>query len=251
VLLRVDMDALPIHEQNEVPYVSQVPGAMHACGHDGHVAMGAVAARLLARQRLPGRARVLFQPAEEGDGGARGMVAAGVLDGVTTVFGVHLWNEMPVGTLGVKSGPLMAATDALRIVIRGRGGHGAKPHRAADPIVAAAHVVSGLQTILSREVPPVQPAVVTIASIHGGKAFNVIPDEVVLTGTLRSFDAELRRSLPERMTRIATGMAGALLCRAEVEVKPGNLAVMNDPRVAEIARRAAVRVVGAERVIEP
>jgi amidohydrolase len=251
VLLRVDMDALPIHEQNEVPYVSQVPGAMHACGHDGHVAMGAVAARLLAQQRLPGRVRVLFQPAEEGDGGARGMVAAGVLDGVTTVFGVHLWNEMPVGTLGVKSGPLMAATDALRIVIRGRGGHGAKPHRAADPIVAAAHVVSGLQTILSREVPPVQPAVVTIASIHGGKAFNVIPDEVVLTGTLRSFDAELRRSLPERMTRIATGMAGALLCRAEVEVKPGNLAVMNDPRVAEIARRAAVSVVGAERVIEP
>lgn len=251
VLLRVDMDALPIHEQNEVPYVSQVPGAMHACGHDGHVAMGAVAARLLAAQTLKGRARVLFQPAEEGDGGARGMVAAGVLDGVTTVLGVHLWNEMPVGTLGVKAGPLMAATDALRIVIHGRGGHGAKPHRAADPIVAAAHVVSGLQTVLSREVPPVQPAVVTVASIHGGQAFNVIPDEVVLTGTMRTFDAELRRSLPERIARIASGMAGALLCRAEVEIKPGNLAVINDPRVAEIARRAAERVVGADHVIEP
>ena len=204
VLLRVDMDALPIQEQNEVPYASQVPGVMHACGHDGHVAMGAVAARLLSLQTLKGRVRVLFQPAEEGDGGARNMVAGGVLDGVDTVLGVHLWNEMPVGTLGVKPGPLMAATDALRIVIHGKGGHGAKPHRAADPIVAAAHVVTGLQTVLSREITPVQPAVVTVASIHGGQAFNVIPDEVVLTGTFRTFDAEVRRQMPERITRSAT-----------------------------------------------
>ena len=145
----------------------------------------------------------------------------------------------------------MAATDALRIVISGRGGHGAKPHRAADPVVAAALVVSGLQTVLSREVSPVQPAVVTIASIHGGQAFNVIPDEVVLTGTIRTFDAELRRSMPERVTRIATGIASALQCRAEVHLKTGNTAVINHPRVAEIARRAAVRVVGEDQVTEP
>ncbi|HEX6736830.1 MAG TPA: amidohydrolase, partial [Vicinamibacteria bacterium] len=209
VLLRVDMDGLPIQEQTGASYASQVPGAMHACGHDGHVAMGAVAARALAARRPGGSVRLLFQPAEEGEGGAQAMVAEGVLDGVDVVLGVHLWNELPVGTLGVKAGPLMAAVDRLRIVVHGQGGHGGKPHRAADPVVAAAHVVTALQAIVSREVSPVAPAVVTLGSIHGGQAFNVIPDDVVLTGTIRTFDEELRRSMPERITRIASGVAGA------------------------------------------
>ena len=251
VLLRVDMDALPIQEQSEAEYVSRSPGLMHACGHDGHTAMGAAAARILARRRPRGRIRIVFQPAEEGEGGAQAVVGEGVMDGVDRVLGIHLWNELPVGTLGVKSGPLMAAVDRLRIVVRGRGGHGAKPHRAADPVVAAAHVVIALQTLVAREVSPVQPAVLTVGSIHGGQAFNVIPDEVTLTGTLRTFDAELRRSLPERVTRIASGVASGLQCRAEVEVKPGNPAVINDASMAELAARAAARVVGEASVVSP
>ena len=251
VLLRVDMDALPIQEQGTAEYASRNPGLMHACGHDGHTAIGAAAARILARRRPRGRVRIVFQPAEEGEGGAQAVVADGVMEGVDRVLGIHLWNELPVGTLGVKPGPLMAAVDRLRIVVHGRGGHGAKPHRAADPVVAAAHVVIALQTLVSREVSPVQPAVLTIGSMHGGEAFNVIPEEVTLTGTLRSFDAELRRSLPERVSRIASGVAGGLQCRAEVEVKPGNPAVVNDPAMAELAARAAARVVGEANVVSP
>jgi amidohydrolase len=251
VLLRVDMDGLPIEEESETSYASRVKGRMHACGHDGHVAMGAGAARILAQRDIPGTVKVLFQPAEEGEGGAQAVIADGVLEGVDRVLGVHLWNELPVGTLGVKAGPLMAAVDRLKIVVRGRGGHGGQPQRAADPVVAAAHLVTALQTIVAREVSPLEPAVLTIGSIHGGEAFNVIPDQVTLTGTLRSFDPELRRSLPERIGRIAGGIAEGLGCRAEVEVRAGNPAVVNDPQVAELARRAAVRVVGEERVVSP
>jgi amidohydrolase len=251
VLLRVDMDALPIQEDSAAPYASRRPGVMHACGHDGHVAMGVGAARALATRALARRVRVLFQPAEEGEGGAQAVVRDGALDDVDVVLGVHLWNELPVGTIGVKAGPLMAAVDRLRISVRGRGGHGGKPHRAADPVVAAAHVVVALQTVVAREVSPIEPAVVTIGSVHGGQAFNVIPDEVVLTGTIRTFDAALRRSMPERIRRVAGGVAEALQCRAEVEVKEGNPPVVNDAAVAEMARGVAARVVGEHGVVRP
>jgi amidohydrolase len=251
VLLRVDMDGLPIQEQGDAPYASRVPGVMHACGHDGHTAMGATAARVLAGRRPAGTVRVLFQPAEEGEAGAQRVIADGALEGVDVALGIHLWNELPVGTIGVKAGPLMAAVDRLRVVVRGRGGHGGHPHRAADPVVAAAHVVVALQTIVAREVSPLQSAVVTLGAIHGGQAFNVIPDEVTLTGTVRTFDPELRRSMPERIRRIASGVAEALQCEAEVEVRPGNPPVVNDAAVAALARRAAARVVGDERVVEP
>jgi amidohydrolase len=251
VLLRADMDGLPIQEDSAAPYASRVPGVMHACGHDGHVAMAVTAARALLARGVAGKVHVLFQPAEEGEGGAQGVVRDGGLEGVDVVLGVHLWNELPVGTIGVKAGPLMAAADRLRIVVTGRGGHGGKPHRAADPIVAAAQVVLALQTVVAREVSPVEPAVVTIGAVHGGQAFNVIPDEVVLTGTIRTFDAALRRSMPERIGRIAGGVAQALRCRAQVEVKAGNPPVVNHPDVAEIARRAARRVVEEDKVVSP
>jgi amidohydrolase len=251
VLLRVDLDGLPIQELTEAPYASRIPGAMHACGHDGHTAIGAATARILAGRQLPGCVRVLFQPAEEGEGGAQGVVRDGGLDGVDIVLGIHLWNELPVGTIGVKAGPLMAAVDRLKIVVHGRGGHGGQPQRAADPVVAAAHVVTALQTIVAREVSPVAAAVVTIGSIHGGQAFNVIPDEVTLTGTIRTFDKELRRSMPERIARLASGIAEGLCCRAETEVRAGNPPVVNDAGVAAMARRAAVRVVGERNVVEP
>jgi amidohydrolase len=251
VLLRVDMDALPLQETSGAPYASRVPQTMHACGHDGHVAMGAGAARLLAARTLPGQVRVLFQPAEEGENGAQTMVAEGALDGISSAFGVHLWNELPVGTLGVKAGPLMAAVDRVHIVVRGRGGHGGKPHRSADPVVAAAHLVTALQTVVAREASPLQPAVLTIGSIHGGHAFNVITDEVVLLGTIRTFDDALRRSMPERVARIARGVAEGLQCTAAVEVRAGNPPVVNDAAMAEIAARAAARVVGAANVVSP
>ncbi len=251
VLLRVDLDGLPIQEQNEVPYASRSPGVMHACGHDGHVAMGATAARVLARRKLGGSVRLLFQPAEEGEGGAQSVIEAGVLEGVDVAIGIHLWNEQPVGTIGVRAGPLMAAVDRLKIVVRGRGGHGAMPDRGADPVVAAAHVVTGLQTLVSREVPPLEPAVVTIGAVHGGAAFNVIPEEVSLLGTIRTFDAAIRREMPARVRRIAGGIAEALGCRAEVDIAHGHPAVVNDPEVAEIAWRAAASVVGEAGVVVP
>jgi len=251
VLLRVDMDGLPIQEQGGAPYASRVPGVMHACGHDGHTAIGAGAARVLGSRRPAGTVRVLFQPAEEGEGGAQRVLADGALDGVDVVLGIHLWNELPVGTIGVKAGPLMAAVDRLGIVVRGRGGHGGHPHRAADPVVAAAQIVLALQTVVAREVSPLESAVLTVGAIHGGQAFNVIPDEVTLLGTVRTFDAALRRSMPERIKRIAGGVASALQCEAVVEVRPGNPAVVNDAAVAGLARRAAARVVGEEGVLEP
>jgi amidohydrolase len=251
VLLRVDMDGLPIEEQTGAEYASETPGVMHACGHDGHTAMGAVAARVLAARPRLGPIHVVFQPAEEGQGGADAVVADGIMDGIERVVGIHLWNELPVGRIGVKTGALMASVDHLTVKIIGRGGHGAMPQRSADPIVAASHVVVALQTIVSREVSPLGSAVLTVASIHGGAAFNVIPNEVVLTGTVRAFDPELRRSMEERIRRVADGVAGGLGCRAEVELIRGSAPVINDPAMAALARRAAAEIVGEGNVVEP
>jgi amidohydrolase len=245
------MDALPIREATQAPYASRRDGVMHACGHDGHVAMGAVAARTIAGRGLRGTVHVLFQPAEEGQGGAQAVVADGMMDGVERVVGIHLWNELPVGTIGVKEGPLMASVDKLDIVVRGRGGHGASPHRTADPIVAAAHVVVALQTIVAREIAPTSAAVVTIGAVHGGEAFNVIPETVALTGTVRTFEPSLRPRVHEIIHRVAKGIAAGLGCAAEVRVEEGSDSVINDRAVAELAHAAATDVVGAARVVTP
>src|SRR5947207_8885194 len=205
ILLRADMDALPLTETTGAPYESQAPGKMHACGHDGHVAVGLAVAERLAVSPSAGRFRFLFQPAEEGAGGAQACAADGVLEGVSAAFGLHLWNQLPVGKIGVNRGALLAAVDEFSIEVEGRGGHGAAPHEAADPILAAARIIDALQSVVSREISPLDAAVVTVGSIHGGTAFNIIPSTVRLTGTARSFTEETGRALPEKVARIVRG----------------------------------------------
>jgi amidohydrolase len=248
LLLRADMDGLPLTEATGAPYASASPGRMHACGHDGHVAIGLAVAERLARSEPSGSFRFLFQPAEEGAGGAEACVRDCVLDGVSAAFGLHLWNQMPLGKVGVNRGALMAAVDEFSIEVEGRGGHGAAPHETSDPIVAAARIVEALQTLVSREISPLDSAVVTIASIHGGTAFNVIPASVRLTGTARSFTEATGNALPAKMERIVAGTAAAAGVSARLEYRRVNRATVNDPAMAEIVIETARRLLGEESV---
>lgn len=243
VLVRFDMDALPIQEENDVEYASQNLGIMHACGHDGHTAIGLSVARLLNAHRgeLNGTVKFVFQPAEEGLGGAEEMVKEGVLENPKpdVVLALHLWNEQPIGWLGITQGAVMAASDRFQLKIIGKGGHGATPHLVVDPILASCQIVNSLQSIVSRNVPPLQSAVVTVTSIHGGEAFNVVPQEVVLKGTIRSYEKETREMIHRRFDQIVKGVAQAFGCHAEVETWMVTPAVINDNiitrRVQEIA----------------
>jgi amidohydrolase len=248
ILLRADMDALPLTEATGAPYESETPGKMHACGHDGHVAVGLAVAERLARAPSAGRFRFLFQPAEEGAGGAQACAADGVLEGVSTAFGLHLWNQMPVGKIGVNRGALLAAVDEFSIEVEGRGGHGAAPHETADPIVAAARIIDALQSVVSREISPLDAAVVTIGSVHGGTAFNIIPSTVRMTGTARSFTEEAGRALPEKMARIVRGTAEAAGVKAKLDYRRINRATVNDPAMADIVIEAARELVGEDNV---
>ena len=251
VMIRADMDALPLTEETGAPYASATPGRMHACGHDGHVAIGLAVARRL-RERSEGGAafRSLFQPAEEGAGGARAMVEEGALDGIAATVGLHLWNPLPVGKIGVVAGPLMAAVDEFEIVVRGPGGHGAAPHETFDPVLASARLVDALQTIVAREISPLDSAVVTVAAIHGGSAFNIIPKEVRLTGTARSFSREAHRALPEKIERVARGIALASGVSIDVEYRRINDATVNDASVTALVLEAAEELLGPGSVVE-
>ena len=245
VLARFDMDALPIHEETGADYASQTPGTMHACGHDGHTAIGLTVARMLhARQgEMSGTVKLVFQPAEEGLGGAQRMVAEGVLENPQPDYclALHLWNEKPVGWLGVTPGPSMAASETFRVKLTGKGGHGAAPHLTVDPLFAAAQIVSALQSIVARNVSPMETAVVSVTSLHSGTTFNVIPQTAEFQGTIRSFDPQIRSMIIERFQQIVNQMALALNCSAEVEMESVTPAVINDlalsKRVQQIAQQ--------------
>jgi amidohydrolase len=250
LLLRADMDALPVAEECTHDFVSGTPGLMHACGHDAHVAIGLAVAERLARTRNQWRGTVkyMFQPAEEGLGGAVGMIEAGVLEGVDAALGLHVWLGLPSGIVGVVQGPQMAGAIEWSVEIKGRGGHGALPHETIDALHAASQVVVALQSIVSRTAPPLEPAVVTVGSFHAGAAHNVISESAKLTGTVRAFDPALLESLPGHVERVIAGVCAAMGATYEFRWRWEGPATVNDPRIAEIVRRQAERIVGAERV---
>ncbi len=254
ILLRADMDALPIQEVAGREYGSTIEGRMHACGHDGHTAMLLGAATLLVEQQRQLRRDVVFcfQPAEEGGGGASRMIAEGVLDlaDVGSAYALHLWSPLAAGSVAVRSGPTMAAQDEFRARIVGRGGHGALPHTALDPIVAAAQAIVAMQSIVSRSIDPIEAAVVTVGSLHAGDAPNVIPHEALLAGTLRAFDGGVRRQLRGRVAEVLEGTARAAGCSVEFELIEGYPAVVNAVEAVEQVRQAASALFGVENVIE-
>ena len=248
LMLRADMDALPLEEATGQPFASKTPGRMHACGHDGHMAIGLAVAERLTRDAPARGLRFLHQPAEEGQGGAEACVRDGALEGIEAALGLHLWSGLPVGKIGLNRGALMAAVDEFTIEIEGPGGHGAMPHETADPILAAARIIESLQSIVSREISPLDSAVVTISRIQGGTAFNIIPKSVTLQGTARSFTPEAGRALPEKLARIVQGTAAACGVTARIRYERLNGATVNDPRIAEMVLASAARVVGEENV---
>jgi len=244
-LLRFDMDALPIQEETGVEYASINNGVMHACGHDGHVAIGLTVAKILNKHRdeFKGTVKLVFQPAEEGLGGAERMIEDGILDSPkpNVVLALHVWNEKQVGWIGIVPGPVMAAADTFTIKIIGKGGHGAVPNLCKDPILAAAQVINLLQSIVSRNVSPLKSAVVTVASIRGGEAFNVIPSEVEIKGTIRTFEPEIRDMVIKRVHQVVENVSAALECESIIEIRSITPAVINHPeitnRVQQVARR--------------
>ncbi|MEZ4265043.1 MAG: M20 family metallopeptidase [Myxococcota bacterium] len=249
LLLRADMDGLPIREATGLAFASQHVGRMHACGHDAHMASLVFAARYLAAHPPAGaRIRLLFQPAEEGKGGALRCIEEGVLDGVDAAFGIHVWNELPLGTVAATAGGIMAGVVDVSFRVVGRGGHGALPERTRDPIVAASRLVLALQTVISREESPLAAAVMTIGMIHAGDAFNVIPDEATLRGTVRAFNPQQEERLRAAIVRVAAGVA--MTCDVGIEVDWQSYAAptVNDADFAALAARVCEGVAGVREV---
>ncbi|NEO33370.1 MAG: amidohydrolase [Symploca sp. SIO3C6] len=253
--IRADMDALPIYEQNQVPYRSQHDGIMHACGHDGHsaIALGTVYYLCQHRQDFRGIVKIIFQPAEEGPGGAKPMIEQGVLKNpdVEAIIGLHLWNNLPLGTVGVRSGALMAAVECFRCQILGKGGHGAMPHQTVDSIVVGAQIVNALQTIVARNVDPLEAAVVTVGEFHAGTALNVIADTASLSGTVRYFNPRMEEYFGERIEHIIAGVCQGQGASYKLDYWQLYPPVINNSQIAQLVRSVASEVVETPKGIVP
>ena len=250
VLVRADMDALPIHEETGFEFASTVAGKMHACGHDGHMTIALGTAKLLSQQRdrMAGRVKFVFQPAEEIGLGARAMVDDGVLHDPRpdVSVGLHLWNSLPLGTIGVADGPVMAGASVFDVKVTGKGAHAALPHQGIDPVLCASHLVTAFQSIVSRSIDPLDTIVISVTKIHAGEAYNVIPQTADMSGTIRYFRAEVRDQAVERLKAIAVNLGKAMGCSVDVSVKDLTIPVVNDPRVGERLRDLFAQYVGKE-----
>ncbi len=253
VALRADIDALPLQEQGEKEYLSQNPGAAHCCAHDGHMAVVMGAAKILTERKdsLHGNVVFLFQPAEElPPGGAITMVEEGALEGVDAIFGLHFWQPMPTGKVGAVKGPMMAAADNFRITVKGRAGHGSMPHQTVDSILTAAQLVVNLQSIISRNLDPLKPGVVSFGTIQGGTVYNIIPEEVKLTGTVRSFDTSVQDLARTRLQEITQKTCEAFGAEGEMEYEPGYPPLVNPPEMVDFAMEVVAKTLGRDRIVD-
>ncbi len=250
IAIRADMDALPIHEMNELDYRSRVDGKMHACGHDGHTSILLAVADILNKRRteLTGNVKFVFQPAEERIGGAEPMIKEGAMQGVDGIIGLHLISDYPLGRVGVRPGPIFASADRFILTVKGKGGHAAMPETTVDPIVISAYIVTALQTLISRETSPFNPAVITIGKIQAGTAFNIIPETAEMHGTMRAYSTEHRSKLVRRISEIVKGIATAMGGSCEIEVIDGCPPCVNDSKMTAIVHNAAVAAVGEKEV---
>jgi amidohydrolase len=255
LMIRADMDALPLKEDTGLDFASEHEGVMHACGHDAHMAMVLGAATVLnkIKNELKGNIKFLFQPAEEGPGGAKPMIEAGVMENpkVDYSIGCHVWPDIPEGTIGVRPGPFMAAMDRFDIKIKGRGGHGAMPHECGDALEVGTQVVSAFQRIVSRQMDPLEPTVVTVGTFHAGTAFNIIPAEAELSGTTRTFNQDTWNTWESRVAKVVRGVCESMGVDFELKYSQGYPVTINDESAAEIVRRCAEKVVGEDRVVVP